>query len=305
MTAAEPRSLIGLPERRAAQRRFNRASSTFDAADAVHGEARGRLLERLKFFKLTPRCVVDLGAATGRASVELAAAFPRARVVTLDLSQSMIRTAARRCASVDHVTAVVGDAERLPFADGTVDVIFANLLLPWCDPQVVFAEAARVLAEGGLLLFTSVGPDTLQEVRRAWAQVDDAIHVHGFIDMHDLGDLLGRAGLAEPVMDVDRLRVTYPEVERLVEDLRACGATNVAHGRRVPMTGSGRWGAFCDRLNAKRTGNELAISVELIFGQAWGTGGVGRQLAEDGTVGISVEEMTRKLRGLGLTRGGI
>ena len=255
------------------------------------------MLERLEFFKLAPSRVIDLGSATGKGTAQLAALYPDAQILPVELSAPMAERTAARCTGLDRVNPVLGDAERLPFPDNSVDLVFANLVLPWCDPQAVFGEMARVLRDGGLALFTSVGPDTLQEVRSAWSGIDEAVHVHGFVDMHDLGDLAARAGLAEPVMDVDRLRVTYGELDRLVADLRACGSTNVAFGRRAQLTGRRRWRAFCERLEARRDGGALSISVELIFGQAWGS--TGSALTGDGAVRISVAELTRNLRGGG------
>ena len=286
---------FGLPDRRAALVRLRRASTTFDDADAVHSEARTRLLSRLPLFKLDPRRILDLGAATGKASPELAALYPDARILAMDLCRHMATRAQARCRRLERAAAITGDAERMPVRDGSIDLVFANLLLPWCDPGEVFLEAARVLRDGGLLLFTTVGPDTLGEVRHAWSEVDDGLHVHGFSDMHDLGDLASRSGLAEPVLDIDRLTVTYPDIGELVSDLRACGATNVAHGRRTQLTGRSRWRAFCEQLESQRTSAGLAISVELIFGQAWGTGTVSAQ-GGDGPVSISVDELTQRLR---------
>ena len=285
---------IGLPERAAAMRGFDRAGATFDNADVVHSEARRRLLERLKLVRLEPACIVDLGSATGKGGAELAAAFPEARVVAIDRSLAMVERTQARCTSFAVATAVAGDAERLPLADNSADLIFANLLLPWCAPDIVFGEAARVLREGGLLTFTTVGPGTLAEVRRAWATIDDTIHVHGFIDMHDIGDLAARAGLTEPVMDVDTLEVTYRDTASLAADLRACGAANVAAGRRTTLTGRKRWSAFRDALEATRIDGRFAVTVELIFGQAWG-GGAGR-IDERGEAVISLEDMARQLR---------
>lgn len=288
-------AVFGLPDRRAALRRLERASATFDDADAVHAEARTRMLERLPFFKLEPRRILDLGAATGKASLELAAIFPDARILALDLCWHMTERARERCRHLDRTAVIAGDAERLPLGDGSIDLIFANLLLPWCDPREVFREAARVLRDGGLLLFTSVGPDTLAEVRLAWSEVDDALHVHGFSDMHDLGDMANQAGLAEPVLDVDRMTVTYPGLDKLVADLRACGATNVAHGRRPQFTGRSRWRAFREQLESSRIEQLLSISVELIFGQAWGAGKAPAR--GGGPIKLSVDEVTRSLRG--------
>ena len=288
---------VGLPERRAALVRLERASATFDTADAVHTEARIRLLDRLRLFNISPTSVLDLGSATGKGTTELAALYPQAQIVAIDLSRPMARRTLQRCSDLDSAGPVIGDAEQLPLMENSFDLVFANLLLPWCDPRAVFAEIGRVLRAGGLTLFTTVGPDTLQEVRRAWREVDNDIHVHGFVDMHDLGDLAVRSGLVEPVMDVDRLQVTYRDPGRLVDDLRACGATNVAYGRRTQLTGAARWQAFCERLAAQRVGDELSISVELIFGQAWGTAGV--VASGDGAVRISVEDLARKLPGRG------
>jgi len=151
-----------------------------------------------------------------------------------------------------------------------------------------------VLREGGLFSFTTVGPDTLAEVRRAWAGIDDAIHVHGFIDMHDIGDLALRAGFTEPVMDVDTLQVTYRDVASLVADLRACGATNVAAGRRTTLTGRARLAAFREALHETRSAGRFEVTVELVFGQAWG-GGAPRT-DERGQTVISMEEMARLLK---------
>ena len=296
-TADRPamRSAFGLPDRNAALVRLRRASATFDDADAVHSEARSRLLARLPLFKLNPRRIVDLGSATGKAVPELAALYPEARILAVDLCRHMAARARARCQRIEKAATVSGDAERMPLMDGGIDLVFANLLLPWCDPGAVFREAARVLRDGGLLLFTTVGPDTLAEVREAWSEVDDGLHVHGFVDMHDLGDLVNRAGLAEPVLDIDRLEVTYPDIDRLVSDLRACGATNVAHGRRSQLTGRSRWNAFSDQLESQRTPAGLSVSVELIFGQAWGTGTAATRRDGD-EVGISVDEVTRRRR---------
>ena len=143
---------------------------------------------------LNPRRVLDLGSATGKATAQLAARYPDARIVSVDLCGPMAERTRRRCRGLPSAMPVVGDAQRLPLGTDSMDLVFANLVLPWCDPRAVFAELARVLREGGLALFSSVGPDTLSEVRRAWAQVDRFVHVHGFVDMHDLGDSDGPGG---------------------------------------------------------------------------------------------------------------
>ena len=171
--AAGPMSVSldsALPERRAARRAFDRAVG-FDDACVVHDETRTRLLERLSFFRLEPRVAVDLGCATARGARALADRYPQARVLAVDSSPGMLAAARAACAAAATATAariavVGGDAERLPLATGSVQLVLANLVLPWCKPQNLFAEAARVLEAGGLLLFATLGPDSLQEVRR-------------------------------------------------------------------------------------------------------------------------------------------
>ncbi len=256
-----------LPEKRATRRAFDRARD-FDSASFIHDETRTRLLKRLELVRLDPRVAVDLGCATGRGANALAARYPAARVLAVDSSVAMLRATAARAAG--SVTALGGDAERLPLQAHCADLLLANFVLPWCHPDQVFAEAARVLTSGGAALFATLGPDSLQEVRAAFAAVDAQIHVHAAFDMHDLGDLALAAGLAEPVLDVDRLEVTYGDVAALMRDLRATGAVNVAGGRRRSLTATRRWAAF--GAEPQRPKHRFAVTVELVFLQAWGRG---------------------------------
>ena len=272
------------------RRRFDEAAATFDGAAILHAEARSRLLERLTLFKLKPERVLDIGAATGAGSAALAALYPSAQVFAVDASLPMARRAAT---NAPGATALAGDAHELPIESHSVDLVFANLLLPWVEPDRALAEFARVLRRDGLALFTTFGPDTLVELRHAWGAVDDKIHVHGFIDMHDLGDLTARAGLSEPVMDVDRLQMRYSSLEGLIADLRGTGAVNSAAGRPTGLTGRGRWQAFEAALHASAGAEPLAVTVELVFGQAWSTGGQATPLPADGVARIAAEDLAR------------
>jgi malonyl-CoA O-methyltransferase len=243
-------------------------------------------------MRLEPQVVVDLGCATGRGTRELAARYPQARVIALDSSAGMLRSASLSASATPRATVVGAAAEQLPLRGGTVQLLFANLVLPWCRPDALFAEAGRVLDAGGLLLFATLGPDSLEQVRRAWAAVDDQIHVHAAFDMHDLGDLALAAGLAEPVMDVDRLDVTYSDLTGLARDLRACGAINVAGGRRRSLTGAQRWRGFERRL-VPATPGRFAVTVELIFGQAWGRRAPDRP-SRGVEIGVPIERIGRR-----------
>ena len=261
-----------LPASRQIRKTFDKASKSFATASIVHTEARERLLERLDFVKLVPRTMLDLGCGPAAGAASLAQRYPDARVLAMDSSRSMLQIASGICATERRVSTLAGDAERLPLRPHCIELLLANMLLPWCRPDAVFAEAARVLNQHGLLMFATLGPDSLQEIRRAWVGVDEFIHVHGFFDMHDLGDLAVSVGLKEPVMDVDRIELTYPSVRAIVADLRACGGSNIARGRRRSLTGRHSWQRFEQSLSAGECDGRISITVELILGQAWGAG---------------------------------
>lgn len=285
-----------LPAARASRAAFEQAGATFGQACVVHDWARRHLLERLAYIRIDPRIIVDLGCATGAGAVAMAARFPAARVLAVDTSRSMLRAAQRAGAAQPRLRVVAGDAQRLPLPSASVAMILANLVLPWCSPERTFREAARVLEPGGFLMFATFGPDTLQEVRRAWSRVDDRIHVHAAFEMHDLGDLAVAAGLQEPVMDIERITLTYTHVRDLIRDLRACGAVNTAAGRRNALTGPKRWHAFADALHAGRRGDRFDVTIELIFGQAWGDPGAGRRGRGNDEIVVPLSRIGRSRR---------
>ncbi|HXH03797.1 MAG TPA: malonyl-ACP O-methyltransferase BioC, partial [Candidatus Competibacteraceae bacterium] len=226
---------------------FERAARGYDTAAVLDREVAARMLERLELVKQVPATVLDVGCGTGEATQALAKRYPKARVIGLDRSLGMLAVARRRGTWWRRLPLVCGDAERLPLADASIDLLFSNLLLHWCnEPERVFAEFRRVLRPGGLLMFSTFGPDTLTELRQSWVAADGGrhVHVHRFIDMHDLGDALLRAHLADPVMDAERITLTYAGLDGLFADLRALGARNAAAGRAPGLTGRGRLAAL-------------------------------------------------------------
>ncbi len=276
------------------RRGFDRAADTYDSAAVLQAEVRDSLLARLDLMALTPRVVVDAGAGTGHASRALQRRYPKALVMAIDTSHSMLLAAGPRRSWLRRFVRVCADAERLPFADGAVDLIMSNLMLQWCDPDRAFAEFRRVLAPQGLLTFTSLGPDTLRELRSAWTAVDSHTHVNQFIDMHDVGDALVRAGFASPVLDVERYTLTYLDVRRVAADLRATGSRNSTMGRPRNLMGRRKFAALAAAYEAFRSDGRLPATYEVVYGHAW-TPATPRRGSQDGTF-VSLEDIKQQLR---------
>ena len=274
------------------RRAFDRAAATFDAAAVLHSQVREDLLARLDLTTLKPGVVLDAGSGTGHGSRALIRRYPKSLVIGLDIAPAMLKAAARQQSWLRRFQRVCGDAERLPLADASVDLIVSNLLLQWCDPDAAFAEFRRVLAPHGLLSFTTLGPDTLREARSAWSAVDADIHVHRFIDMHDIGDALVRAGFAAPVLDVERYTLKYLDVRQVAADLKATGSRNAAHGRPRNLTGRRRFAEWQAAYESFRADGRLPATYEVVFAHAWTPAGRARR--EDSSV--SLEEVKAQLR---------
>jgi malonyl-CoA O-methyltransferase len=285
-------------DRAAVRRTFERAATTYDAAAIVQAEAREELLRRLDYVTVEPRLVVDAGAGTGQASRALARRYPRARVVALDLAFAMLRASGRRAwwRRAARFDRLCGDLERLPFADASVDLLFSNLALPWCDPDRALAEARRVLAPHGLLSLTTLGPDTLRELRAAWTQVDAGAHVIPFVDMHDLGDALVRAGFVQPVLDVEHRTLQYADFAHLVADLRASGSRNVLAARARGLTGRRKAHAMRAAYERERRDGRLPASCEIVFAHAWAAVTPPPAPARDDPAVIPLETLRDSLR---------
>jgi malonyl-CoA O-methyltransferase len=282
-------------EPRWVRRSFDRAAKTYDAAAVVHAEVRENLLQRLQLTTLVPRVVLDAGAGTGHASRSLKRRYPKALVVALDSSPKMLHEAARQQSWLRPFGRVCADAELLPLADGSIDLIVSNLLLQWCNPDALFAEFRRVLAPHGLLSFSAFGPDTLRELRAAWQQVDSHSHVHQFIDMHDLGDALVRGGFAAPVLDVERFTLQYLDVRKVAADLKATGAHNATAGRAKGLTGARKFAAMQAAYENFRQDGRLPATFEVVFAHAWVPAQSARRDLRDGA-SVSLEEIKRELR---------
>ena len=288
----EPFPLI---DKQQARRAFSRAAPHYDEVAALQREIAGRMLDRLAYIRHDPKRVLDVGAGTGEATLALAKCYPQAQVVALDFALPMLQQTRQRPGdSPPHC--LCGDAERLPLADGSVDMIFSSATLQWCnDLRGTFREFLRVLRPNGMLLFSTFGPDTLMELRASWAAVDGGSHVSPFVDMHHIGDAMLEAGMAEPVVDVDRLQVTYADVASLMRDLKTLGAHNVTRDRQRGLTGKGRLRAMYQAYEKFRRNDRLPASYEVVYGHAWAPS----QTQRDGEAQIPLEVLKGQMPGRG------
>lgn len=270
---------------RQVRRSFSRSASGYDAAAALQHAVEARLLESLDYLddpalqRGPPQRVLDLGCGTGRASAAMQKRWPKAQVLSLDLALPMLRQA--RTASkgsgwltnpfVQRPRQACADARALPLAEGSVDLLFSNLCLQWVDDlDAVFAGFRRVLKPGGLLLVSTFGPETLWELREAFARADEAPHVSPFADIAGFGDVLVRAGFRQPVLDRDLDVTRYPDLAALMRELRAIGATNALASRRHTLTGRARFAAAARAYETMRSRDgQLPASWETISAMAW------------------------------------
>ena len=250
---------------------FSQAAATYDAAAVLQAQVRDELLQRLAVLRMEPGVVVDLGAGTGRATIALKRRYPSGRVVAMDIAQGMLQQARKRQTLLRRFDRVMADGAALPLRDAAVDMVFSSLMLQWCnDPDRVLRECRRVLRPGGVLHFTTLGPDTLVELRKSWQAADSRYaHVHRFVDMHDLGDALMRAGFAEPVLDVERYTLTYDDARGLMRDLKAIGAHNATAGRARGLTGKSTLARMLAAYEGFRRDGKLPATYEVVFAQAW------------------------------------
>ncbi len=254
---------------------FDQAAQGYDAAAVLQHEVCRRMLSRLEFVKLEPAAILDAGCGTGNAVPAFQAQYPRATLCALDIAPRMVEVARARAPWWRRmlgrgIAPVCGDIEQLPLRAAAFNLAWSNLALQWMnDPPRAFAELRRVLAPGGLLMFSTFGPDTLQELRAAYAGTDRYTHVNRFIDMHDIGDMLVHAGFADPVMDMEYITLTYADVRALMRDLKAIGAHNVTAGRRRGMTARATLATVERNYEPFRRDGRLPATFEVIYGHAW------------------------------------
>ena len=279
-------------DKESARRSFDRAADSYDGAAVLQREMVDRMLERLDYVRLDPKLILDLGAGTGYAIDGLQKRYRKARILALDFSPAMLRRAQSRGSWLNRPRCVCADAETLPLADASMDLVFSNATLQWCnDIAGTFSECLRVLRPGGLLMFTTFGPDTLRELRDSWAAADGHSHVSPFLDMHDIGDALVHARFANPVVDAERMTVTYEKARDLMRDLKVLGAHNSTSERPRGLTGRRRLAAVDRAYEAHRRDGRLPATYEVLNGHAWAP----EQRQAEGEVAIPVASLRKAI----------
>ena len=263
-------------DKREVRRAFSRAAATYDAAAVLQREVCIRMLEKLDIIKIRPARLLDVGSGTGWGTRQLGERYPQSDIVALDIAIGMLQAARGMSSWWQKLFAgnkqrfLCADAEALPLAAQSVDMVWSNLAVQWCnDLPATFTELHRVVTPDGLLMFSTFGPDTLKELRIAFDGVDGYNHVNRFADMHDIGDMLVEAGFADPVMEMERLTLTYDDVKAVMQDLRNIGAHNATAGRAPGMLGKAKWAHIVQNYEALRRDGKLPATFEIIYGHAW------------------------------------
>jgi malonyl-CoA O-methyltransferase len=269
----------GFVDRQQVGRRFSKVAATYGEADFFAREVDRRMQERLDYVNLTPGRIVDLGCSRGGSFPGLAARYPAAQIVGVDVSPAMLsasqvpRAGWQRWLGLGKQTGpqkLAADAANLPIKSRSTAIVWSNLLLHWLDdPLPALAEAHRVLEVGGLLMFSTLGPDSLKELRTAFA--DGYAHTQRFIDMHDLGDMLVGCGFADPVMDMEVITLTYDDLDAMLAELRAAGSSCAMRARRHGLTGRQSLVAARTAYEQMRRDGKLPATFEVVYGHAWKT----------------------------------
>jgi malonyl-CoA O-methyltransferase len=280
-------------DKREVRRAFSKAASTYDAAAIMQREVCIRMLEKLDIIKIQPQRVLDVGSGTGWGTRQLGERYPQADVIALDIAIGMLQAARgtsgwwKKLFAGKRENYLCADVEALPLVAQSVDMVWSNLAVQWCnDLPATFVELHRVIKSDGLLMFSTFGPDTLQELRIAFHGVDGYNHVNRFVDMHDVGDMLVAAGFADPVMEMEKITLTYNDVRAVMQDLRSIGAHNATTGRAQGMMGKARWAHIVRNYETLRRDGRLPATFEIVYGHAWKTA---PKVTEDGRTIIRMD----------------
>lgn len=248
-----------------------RSPADYAEAAVLQREVLKEVLSRLSLITLKPHLIMDVGCATGDSTAMLKKQYPNAHIIAIDSSTAMLDYAKQTISSVEWLCT---SFTSLPLSDHSVDFILANLTMPWCDDlKKLFCEWRRILKPNGLLMVTTLGPDTLRELHHL------PLAFPHLIDMHDVGDLLTQTGFKDPVLDVDYFTLTYRDPPKLWHELQVTG---MIAGEVKPLL-------------LEKKENHYEVSVEVIFGHAFGPDFNANHTADEkGEVRIPVSHILRR-----------
>ena len=249
--------------------RFDKCVELFNEHDFFHKYCRKNLFDRLAPIKICPKIILNIGSATGSGSNILSRNYKDSQVYNIDLSFGMLKKShLKENKRIKHIQA---EASALPFNDNSIDLIFSNLCMPWLnDLPFFFKEIKRVMKKNSLFIFSTLGPDSLLALKKAWAEVDNFSHINNYIDMHIIGDQLLNVGLLDPVLDSERMIIKYNDISSLERDLTHTGARNALTARENSLTGRKKYEKFSKKLFPCNSSEKLNIEMEIIYGHAWG-----------------------------------
>jgi malonyl-CoA O-methyltransferase len=267
-------------DKKITRQHFEKAADSYDAAAVLQREIAKRMGERLDYIKLQPETVLDAGCGTGFITKDLLKRYPKSQIIALDLALNMMNKTKQHGGWLRKPKLVCADAEKLPLQAESVDLVVSNLMIQWSnDLTKMFAGFHSVLKPNGLLLFSTFGPDTLKEMRMSWATVDNTPHTSSFVDMHEIGDALLKAGFINPVTDMELITMTYSNVRQLMKDIKKIGASNTDSNRSKGLMGKQKLKDFEQAYEVFKTTDGLyPASWEIIYGHAW----VGEGMKLDG-----------------------
>jgi malonyl-CoA O-methyltransferase len=250
---------------------FDKAAEDYETRAVIQNEIGERLFERLEYIKIAPKTILDLGSGSGRFSQLLQKRYPKATLVSLDLSPQMLLHSRKKQGWLSKWPLVCANMNALPFANGSFDLVFSNQAVHWSEdlPQLL-EEIMRVMNIGGCLLLSTLGPDTFKEMRDVFSQIDNYSHTNTFLDMHDLGDIMLKAKCLDPVIDMEMLSVHYSTISDLLHSIKAQGVRNIHPQRKPGLSGK----AFIEQFTSLYQKNhalddKYPLQYEVIYAHAW------------------------------------
>lgn len=259
-------------EKSSVRRQFNSAASTYDNFDFLQREVSNRLFDRLGDIIVSPRLILDLGSGTGRAGELLEKVFKKAKIINLDIAEDMLTWTRekKKYQIFKRQDFLCGDIEAIPLKSNIVDLAYSNLAVQWCpNLRSAFKAVSDVLKPGSLFIFSTLGPDTLKELREVFSSHSNLPHVNSFLDMHDVGDILSSNGFSHPVIESEEITVNYDNPAGLLRDLKGIGASNADSGRRKSLTGPARMRKIFKEYEKYRYNGKIPATYEVILAHAW------------------------------------